>query len=313
MLVAKSTTLNDLVSDTTLKSKAASFLEAPHLAQPHEDFTDGIPYLYVGQGELAYSYHSHPLALVSDDATTCCIVMLHDSARFCLAHVDSSKQVRFLFDHWKSTRAVDDSSTTKVHVVGGYEDENGTGHAIVESILSAMQVGPRPFQVELWVTGPLNTLPPNASSAFALPRARGALCIGSAAGCAASSVDFAPNTYRGPLFNQRMACTPSTPLHLLKTCPALECTLGPYTRLSLTLQPSDEPKFQTWIDDASDEEFLSRWSTSPYAEGPKFVADVKARFQFCIDQVGRHHQHTVLHRTQRYQYDCEIHEWVGVL
>ncbi|KAF0684849.1 Aste57867_23194 [Aphanomyces stellatus] len=309
--VTNATTLDNLYSNATLLERAATFLATPHLAQPDEDIAQGVPYLYVGQGEAAYSFpRQHPLALVSDDATTCCIIILASASCFCLAHVDSPSQVQFLFAHWEASATHDPTATT-VSVVGGYQDEDQTGHGIVTAILHAMQsTATCHYSVELWVNGVLNTIPPSEHAAHSLPRARGALCVPTADGLKVSAMDFASGTYRGPLFNQRMACVSASPLHVLKTDAPLEISLGPYTRSWLRLGAADIARYKWWIDQAPDTLFLRHWSTSPFAEGPKFVDDIKARFQVAIDLVGRE---SVVQLTQRYRYDPATKAWTIVV
>ncbi|CAK4692362.1 hypothetical protein LEN26_006213 [Aphanomyces euteiches] len=306
--VTPSTILVELCTNAMLVERAEAFHATQRLALPDCDFTNGLPYLYVGQGEVGYSFESQPLALVSDDATTCCIVVLSTATYFCLAHIDSDQQAKYLVKSWESFMPSDERSSSAVYVVGGYDDERKIGHGVVSGFLQALKAASRgTYSVELWACGPLNTIPMSSEVKYAQPRSRGALCLLSPSGISLSSVDFAPGTYRGPDFLRRMTSDSSTLLRPLTTRAELEFSLEPYEIQSyLRIDPEEIPGYERWIEKASDSLILSQMSTSPFTEGPKFVPDMKARIQMAID-VARQEIHEETERW--FQYSRDAKEW----
>ncbi|OQR87704.1 hypothetical protein ACHHYP_08119 [Achlya hypogyna] len=309
MRVTTETTLASIAAASTLTAASAAFLAAPvEVNAADTSYACGLPALYVGQGEVAYSFAAAPMVLATDDATTCCIVVLEGSNCYCLAHVDSPSQVDFLFDHWASMVGTVD---TQVAVVGGYCDERSIGAKIVNSILAAMRASPTVFSISLWVTGAINTV---TGSRPAQPKARGLAVVPlpTATGFLRfNAVEFAPGASRGPAFLRRMTSTPQRALHVLNAAPALQCFVGPYVRAWLECSAEDAASYLAFAQRATDAQILAQFSTSPQAEGPKFVADIKERFAAAVDLAHRSsaEQRAALAQLDAYSWDAAAMCW----
>ncbi|KDO26739.1 hypothetical protein SPRG_20537 [Saprolegnia parasitica CBS 223.65] len=309
MLVTPTTTADEIAASPALCAAADAFFGAPVLATTDDSsYARGFPVLYVAQGEAAYSFASAPLALASDDATTCCILVLQSPTCFCLAHVDSPGQVAFLFAHWQRTLGAVD---TRIAVVGGYMDEGDVGAGIIASIVDAMHAAPASSSIFLWATGQTNTVPGSSPSQ---PKVRGLLALPTLDGDAQlAPIDYAPGAYRGPNFLRRTTSTPATPLYVLKAEPALECVVGPYRSFWMhsDLPAARMRQYLAHVRGFSDAELLQRFSTSPAAEGPKFVADLKARFDAAgaVLDLSDDERTAILSAEQRYRWQPSTGHW----
>ncbi|EQC30925.1 hypothetical protein SDRG_11404 [Saprolegnia diclina VS20] len=310
MLVTATTTADVIAASPALWAAADAFFSMPLLATTDDaSYARGYPELYVAQGEVAYSFASAPLALASDDATTCCILVLQSTTCVCLAHVDSPAQVAFLFAHWQ--RTVGDVDT-RIAVVGGYVDEDGVGAGIIASIVDAMRAAPVSFSILLWATGKTNTVPGSSPSQ---PKVRGLLALPTTldGDVQLAPIDYAPGAYRGPNFLRRTTSTHATPLFVLKAEPALECVVGPYSRfwMESDLPAAHMRRYLAHVQGFSDAELLQRFSTSPAAEGPKFVADLKARFEaaHAVLDLGNDERSAILCAAQRYRWQPSTRHW----
>ncbi|OQR89813.1 hypothetical protein THRCLA_22627 [Thraustotheca clavata] len=297
-----SMTFDDIYSSTELVAAASEFLLGQIVANPNDQsYAQGCPSLYVAQGEIAYSFAANPLVLTTDDATTCCIIVLQSKDCFCLAHVDSRKQAAYVFTHWHSiTQGVD----TFVIVVGGYEDERNIGNDILQSILHSINTSTTKFTIKLWVAGPLNTIP---GTSPVEPKVRGLVAVPlptKSGFLRLAPIDFALGAYRGPNFERRANCLPSKPLLVLKDNVELVCTVGPYAKIWVDLKPVRLKVFLAKMQNWTDEELLSV-STSPSVEGPKFVPDMRDRIVWLSTKYNESDLLTV----ESYRWNAQSQEW----
>jgi hypothetical protein len=214
----------------------------------------------------------HGVDLVaSDDATTCSIVLLVSGGIVAVAHLDSEQQMEFLLDKWEGL--VSSSPLTRVAIAGGYDDEQSIARPVSIDILQTLVHRDTVYEVQQFVTGKWNTT--QRADGVMLPLMRG---IGYfPAEDAFRRVEFEADA-RLPLVPLRFAGVSPDPLHVLTCCveqdKPLEVTVGPYW--GTMLSPEDCP-FLLQLDD---DELLPRISTSPFAEGPKFLQDMREMLHF---------------------------------
>ncbi|GMF17312.1 unnamed protein product [Phytophthora fragariaefolia] len=261
-----------LGADRELEDRRHALLDAPALVVTRES---GLRTIHVLSEEMAFvAPAAHGLDLVaSDDATTCSVVMLIGDGIVGIAHLDSTRQMIFFLHKWESLSS---AATTRVAIAGGYDDERGIAHPISIDILQAFLSSERAYQVEQFVTGRWNTT--QTHDGAMLPRTRG---IGYfPAKDLFVQVEFNADS-RLPLVPLRFAGVSPYPLHTLACCleseGPLEITVGPYWG---TLLPPDACPYMLALDDS---QLLSRISTSPLAEGPKFLQDMRDMLQFISD------------------------------
>ncbi|KAG7391333.1 N-terminal asparagine amidase [Phytophthora pseudosyringae] len=267
-------------------SAAAAAMEAlgtnEELAERRQALTDDPVMVVTRESELVSAHvlaeemafvapALHGVDLVaSDDATTCSIVLLISDGIVGVAHLDSSKQMAFFLGKWES---LVNSAPTRVAIAGGYDDERGIACPISMDILHTFMSSKKVYNVQQFVTGKWNTK--QSDSGITLPRTRG---IGFfPAEDAFGRVEFEPDA-RLPLVPLRFAGVSPHPLHTLLCCvekeKPYEITVGPYCATLLS------PEVCPYMLDLDDDELLPRISTSPFAEGPKFLQDMRDMLEF---------------------------------
>ncbi|KAE9353510.1 hypothetical protein PF008_g4968 [Phytophthora fragariae] len=253
-----------LGADQELDERRKALLNDPVMVVTRES---GLRSIHVLSEEMAFvAPAEHDLDLVaSDDATTCSIVVLIGYGIVGVAHLDSPQQMSFFLKKWETLTS---AAPTSVAIAGGYDDERGIAHPISVDILQALLSSEAAYQVQEFVTSKWNTT--QTEEGFFLPRTRG---IGYfPAEKKFRCVEFEANA-RLPLVPLRFGGVSPQPLHTLVCCvekeKPLEVTVGPYWG---TLLPPDTCPFMLALDD---DELLPRISTSPFAEGPKFLQDMR--------------------------------------
>ncbi|KAL4111061.1 hypothetical protein PRIC1_002742 [Phytophthora ramorum] len=213
----------------------------------------------------------HGVDLVaSDDATTCSVVLLIGDGVVAIAHLDAEQQMAFLLKKWESLVSC---SPARVTITGGYDDERGVAYPILIDILKTLMNSDALYDIEQFVTGKWNTK--QSDEGVQLPCARG---IGYfPVEDAFRQVEFEADA-RLPLVPLRFAAVSPHPLHMLLCCvekeKPLEATVGPYWDTLIS------PEVCPYMLDLGDDELLLKISTSPFAEGPKFLQDMKDMLLF---------------------------------
>ncbi|XXQ31284.1 Protein N-terminal asparagine amidohydrolase [Plasmodiophora brassicae] len=259
-----------LSGDDVLSSRARSFL-----SRPYAPVRGDVTHVYVLQREMALVDVSHQtgIGLIgSDDATTCSIVMLTDAARdrVAIAHLDDCSQISMFVERWFDLIGAE-TQATSLFLVGGYDDERHVSAPITTSILSYLANHANVFDISLLVTGQCNT---TTNGSCLVPRVRGVAFDVSSRDV--YPVEF-PSERRGPLVHYR-ALGACHDLHVVVDCrqrrDAVEWVIGPYPRFP---RHADDPSTLWLATKAPDHVVLESMSTSPNAEGPKFVPDMRAR------------------------------------
>jgi len=205
----------------------------------------------------------------SDDATTCNIVIFGDEKQMLVAHLDQNDQMEFVLQQWQQTTGAR-RDITPVYIVGGYDDEQGISKPITLSILQALMNSTCRYCIELFVTGPTNTI---QCTSHALPKVRG---IAYVAGTESfHPTEFSPES-RLPLIPQRFLGQSASKMSILfndidSSLP--RCQIGPFQSLAFW----GEYKM---LLEYPDEIILKYTSTSPFAEGAKFVQDIRDTIQY---------------------------------
>ncbi|KAK1939295.1 Protein N-terminal asparagine amidohydrolase [Phytophthora citrophthora] len=211
--------------------------------------------------------------VASDDATTCSIVLLISRDNVGIAHLDSTNQMAFFLKKWES---LGDAETTQVAIIGGYDDEREIARPISMDILQTLMDSENAYELQQYVTGRWNTS--QTDSGVMMPRSRG---IGYfPAEEKFRQVEFESDA-RLPLVSLRFAGVSLHPLHTLMWCvekgKPLEVTVGPYHGVLLS------PDMCAYMLDLDDDKLLPKISTSPFAEGPKFLQDMREMLDFIIN------------------------------
>ncbi|KAL3668084.1 N-terminal asparagine amidohydrolase activity protein [Phytophthora oleae] len=234
----------------------------------------GLKSIHVLAEEMAFvGPTAHGVDLVaSDDATTCSVVLLISRDSVGVAHLDSAKQMTFFLQKWES---VVSSETTRVAIAGGYDDEREIARPISMDILQTLMDSENAYELQQFITGRWNTT--QTDTGVMMPRTRG---IGYfPAEDTFRRVEFESNA-RLPLVPLRLAGVSLHPLHTLMWCvekdKPLEVTAGPYRGALLS------PEVCLYMLHLEDDELLPRISTSPFAEGPKFLQDMRDMLNFII-------------------------------
>ncbi|KAF4137911.1 Protein N-terminal asparagine amidohydrolase [Phytophthora infestans] len=232
----------------------------------------GLTSVHILAEEMAFvAPAAHQVDLVaSDDATTCSIVLLISDEIVAVAHLDAIYQMAFILKKWES---LVHSAVTRVGIAGGYDDERGISRPISMDILQTLMSSEAVYSVQQYVAGRWNTM--ETDNGVKLPRTRGIgyYPVADIFRC----VEFEPDA-RLPLVPLRFAGVSPHPLHTLLCCleedKPFEITVGPYysTLVSSEICP--------YMLDLDDDELLPRISTSPFAEGPKFLQDMRDMLKF---------------------------------
>ncbi|GMF25672.1 unnamed protein product [Phytophthora lilii] len=258
-----------LGSDDVLAQRREALLNDPVVVVTRGS---GLRSIHVLAEEMAIVTPApHNLDLIaSDDATTCSIVVLVSGGIVAVAHLDAEQQMEFLLKRWEMLGI---SGPTRVAIAGGYNDERNIAHPISMDIMKTLTKSEAVYEVQQFVTGRWNTT--QTDNGIRLPRTRG---IGYfLAEDAFMQVEFEPDA-RLPLVPMRFAGESVHPLHILACCvendKPLELTIGPYCSTMISPEVCD---YMLTLDD---NELLPRISTSPFAEGPKFLQDMRDMLEF---------------------------------
>ncbi|XP_051567373.1 protein N-terminal asparagine amidohydrolase-like isoform X2 [Myxocyprinus asiaticus] len=146
-LFTKNKRIERVISTTEL------FSRYPHLKEHAKQFASRCPepvdpkhLLYVQQREFAATTPADNSVSVlgSDDATTCHLVVLRHtgSGATCLAHCDGSStwtEVPLIVNAVTSRSNLAKEGRLELHLVGGFDDDRKTSHALSLNILAAFQ------------------------------------------------------------------------------------------------------------------------------------------------------------------------------
>ncbi|KAG1708312.1 hypothetical protein DVH05_024991 [Phytophthora capsici] len=271
-VVDAATAMEALGADQVLTGRRQVLLDEPVMVVTAESGLRSVHVLAEEMEFVAPTVHRIDL-VASDDATTCSVVMLISKGNVGVAHLDSTHQMAFFLKKWES---LINSETTRVAIAGGYDDERGIACPISLDILQTLMESENAYELQQFITGRWNTTQTN--SGVMMPRTRG---IGYfPADEKFRRVEFESNA-RLPLVSLRFAGVSSHPLHTLLWCVEkdnpLEITIGPYRDVFLS------PEVCAYMLQLEDDELLPRISTSPFAEGPKFLQDMREMLDFIIN------------------------------
>jgi len=213
----------------------------------------------------------------SGEATTCVIVLLYNeqSHRASAGHFDGAdnqitgEENCSLFTMIRSFSEEEKIQGIRIHLVGGYCDDNKTGKSIIMKLLQVLSTASADIYLDTFMVDRLNTQQkPKIGN---IPITRGA-----AMNCKTGQVILV-STFknRGPEISLRMILSflGTDELKNIYDSQTKCFTLGPYY-------------YKPWVKEAksfmncNDKELLQNLSTSPSAEGPNFVSDMRKSLLF---------------------------------
>ncbi|RLN93704.1 hypothetical protein BBJ28_00015581 [Nothophytophthora sp. Chile5] len=264
-LPAATAALAALGTDAVLSERRRALLDDPPVVVTR---ASGVACVHVLSEEMAFVAPAmHGLELVaSDDATTCSIVILSSNTIVAVAHIDSPQQMAYFLSKWEAVTGTADSPA-RVAIAGGYTDEREISQPITLDILQTLIASDTVFEVRQFIAGEWNS---RQTESGMLPCMRG---IGYfPAQDVYRQVEFEREA-RHPMEPLRFAGVAPDPLHLLMECVEIDVplaiTVGPYEDTLLSPGSCD------FLLALSDDQLLTRISTSPLAEGPKFLQDMR--------------------------------------
>eukprot|EP00892_Ulva_mutabilis_P003346 jgi/Ulvmu1/1383/UM011_0111.1 len=247
-----------------------------------EDITpDRCKHIHVLQGECAHvdlcTEPASGLLLASHAATTCVIIVLHCplSRRAFVAHLDGCKD----HDLAQVTVAIQSMQSPDVLLVGAYDDGGGCGARVLSGVLCHLEQLPLCCRIRLFCCGKLNT------SGHGQPLAQG-LCYHSqsrASHCPPPDTPAVPcGLRRQALWWASMMC--GRPTRGLSS--VYDTTSGTLVLPGMHARwPRQASVHIAGVITQTDNAILQMCSTSPDVELPGFAAGVRAKLQWCLDNI----------------------------
>ncbi|XP_062853008.1 protein N-terminal asparagine amidohydrolase [Trichomycterus rosablanca] len=252
-----------------LKEKAKVFRSKPIL------IVDPKCLLYMQQREYAATTPADKSVTVigSGDATTCHLVVLRHkgSGVSCLSHLDGSDtwtEVPLLVNAVMSLSNPTKEGRLELHLVGGFDDDNKTSHKLSHDVLAAFQEQKEEIHLESCCITEMNDV--------VMDGIHKPIVYGIGVNVKTGDVFPASFPHRGPAHNLRSART-FTGGQMAKVYDSTkeQVKIGP-----CRWGPSSDIAF--WLAE-DDDTILQYLSTSPYAEPPYFVQDIKSTIQFLLE------------------------------
>ncbi|XP_051567372.1 protein N-terminal asparagine amidohydrolase-like isoform X1 [Myxocyprinus asiaticus] len=277
-LFTKNKRIERVISTTEL------FSRYPHLKEHAKQFASRCPepvdpkhLLYVQQREFAATTPADNSVSVlgSDDATTCHLVVLRHtgSGATCLAHCDGSStwtEVPLIVNAVTSRSNLAKEGRLELHLVGGFDDDRKTSHALSLNILAAFQNHREEIHLETCCITDMNDV---IKEGIHRP-----LVYGIGVNVKSGYVFPASFIFRGPAEELRSARTFSGGQMVEVYVSSRELVkIGP-----CRWTQSNDMAF--WLSQ-DDETILQYLSTSPYAEPPHFIQHIKSTIQFLLDHL----------------------------
>uniref|UniRef100_A0A4W4FDC9 Protein N-terminal asparagine amidohydrolase n=2 Tax=Electrophorus electricus TaxID=8005 RepID=A0A4W4FDC9_ELEEL len=231
--------------------------------------------LYVQQREFAATTPAdHSVSVIgSGDATTCHLVVLRHtgSGATCLAHCDGSStwtEVPLLVNAVTSLSHHAKEGRLELHLVGGFVDDAYTSHKLSLNILAAFQKQKEEIHLETCCITDMNDI---VTDGIHRP-----VVYGIGVNIKTGEVFPASFPYRGPAEDVRSARTfTGGQMTEVYDSSKEQVRVSP-----CRWAPNRDIAF--WLA-ADDDTILQYLSTSPYAEPPHFVNQIKSTIRFLLD------------------------------
>ena len=253
--------------------------------------------IHVVQGEAALaSWASHDLCIGSTDSTTCVIavVVCGQTQMAWAAHFDEATAP---LDHTFSDLAAQQGALqgeADVYLVGGFEEKSGFSAAVVAGVLRSLHACPVRLHLRLASILRLNTTPAGGPAALHL-----------AVDCRSGTPHPATFADRGPELPRRFTYSSMITHGLLAPLYDAKADVMRLPGFYVHMPRQYMAYYQSAVA-MSDEQFLSRCSTSPAYEPPNFCDDIRASYQYRIDV----HDHHIPERS--YKWSAERCAWEEV-
>ncbi|XP_062415059.1 protein N-terminal asparagine amidohydrolase-like [Pungitius pungitius] len=267
-----------------ITSTAELFEKYPLLEENAREFRSMTPVdvdpkdlLYVQQREFAATTPADGSVSVigSEDATTCHLVVLRHtgSGAVCLAHCDgysTQSDVPLIVKAVMSLSDISKEGRLELHLSGGFKDDKKISAKLSHDILTAFQEMKEDIHLETCCITEMNDVVVDGTHR--------PIVYGISVNVRTGKVFRPTFTYKGPAkelrsarrFNKgQMANTYDSSRELVQ--------IGPCKWSKKVIADS-----RYWLKQ-DDETILEKLSTSPKAEPPNFVADLRATFQFILD------------------------------
>ncbi|KAL6110524.1 ntan1 [Pungitius sinensis] len=267
-----------------ITSTAELFKKYPHLQENAREFRSMTPVdvdpkdlLYVQQREFAATTPADNSVSVigSEDATTCHLVVLRHtgSGAVCLAHCDGSStwsEVPLIVKAVMSLSDISKEGRLELHLAGGFNDDEEISAKLSHDILTAFQKMKEDIHLETCCITEMNDIVVDGTHR--------PIVYGISVNVRTGKVFRPTFTYKGPAkelrsartFNKgQMANTYDSSRGLVQIGPC-KWSENLITHSGLCLSQDDDTLLKTL-------------STSPMAEPPHFVRDLRATFQFILD------------------------------